>query len=138
MSTALQISSLLWHVDANDVAVVLDVVVVDGVVVVVDAQVSAHWTEEWATTPASQSVTMKLPLLVLRWNCYFGTGEHSTNHYETRWSEVWDCWLVGLWLVTAAAAVAVESCLIVSRTERLMKVLWLSCRLHLNLLNHSH
>ena len=48
--TALLISNLLWHVDANDVVVVLDVVVVvaDGVAVVVavDVQVSAHWTEE--------------------------------------------------------------------------------------------
>ena len=48
--TALLISNLLWHVDANDVVVVvLDAVVVaDGVavVVVVDVQVSAHWTEE--------------------------------------------------------------------------------------------
>ena len=47
--TALLISNLLWHVDANDVAVVLDAVVVaDGVAVVVavDVQVSAHWTEE--------------------------------------------------------------------------------------------
>ena len=54
-STALPKSSLLWHVDANDVVVVLDVVAVvaDGVAVVVvvvvaavDAQVSVHWTEE--------------------------------------------------------------------------------------------
>ena len=53
-STALPKSSLLWHVDANDVVVVLDVAVVaDGVAVVVvvvvaavDAQVSVHWTEE--------------------------------------------------------------------------------------------
>jgi hypothetical protein len=47
--TALLISNLLWHVDANDVVVVLDAVVVaDGVAVVVavDEQVSAHWTEE--------------------------------------------------------------------------------------------
>ena len=50
--TALLISNLLWHVDANDVVVVLDVAVVaDGVavavvVVAVDAQVSVHWTEE--------------------------------------------------------------------------------------------
>ena len=47
--TALLISNLLWHVDANDVVVVLDAVVVaDGVAVVVavDVQVSAHWTEE--------------------------------------------------------------------------------------------
>ena len=75
------------HVDANDVVllnddVVVVVVVVNVVVVdVVVAQVNVHWTEE--------SVKM-------RWNCYFGTElrlgvrplwqaeHHCTNHYETR------------------------------------------------------